>query len=374
MIPLTEIVYGEANISHRIGSHKGSGIVVLNLSQKCPLRCVYCYSSSTIEGGELKEDDIEILVRNISELSPRLVILSGGEPLLYKHIEELLTQLGRYGIRMVVSSNGMFLNENIISIVKKYNIDYVGISLDIPSREDSKIRQGSSFNRIVDAIKLLRNSDIDTGIRMTLTWANIYTIEEMLRFCKRHNVGRLCIYHLVPSGRGLDIYKILKPDPEIETLALIHLIKILKHYKNIDVLTVTEPSDYILASIIASSNKNDLDSRISRYYRRSRCNAGKSILSIYPDLSVYPCQFDNRNRIGSLREASLREISTRYQEQSSCRGCKLWELCRGCRLRIENDGVDHDCTVRTFYRLAKAGRVHIEDWKVRYLEENFSEC
>jgi len=369
VIPLTEIAYGKANISHRIGSQGGRGIVVINVSQKCPLKCVYCYSSSSREGTELEEDMIDKVVHEIASISPRLVIVSGGEPLLYRNIDYLLYKLSINNIRTVISSNGLFIDENTVKMLREYNIDYVGISLDIPSGADSKIRVGSSFEKIREALIQLRKSDVDVGIRMTLTWANLYVLEDMLRFCHRYDIHRLCIYHLAPSGRGSEVYRLLKPSTEIEALALAYLIKILRTYRDIDVLTVTEPSDYISAALLSSFCKRELEEKIERFSRRSKCNAGRSIVSIYPDLSVYPCQFDNRNKIGSLRTEPLRKIMERRLEQDCCRGCRLWELCRGCRLRLGEDNIDEDCTLRALYKLARVGRLRIEDWKVRFLED-----
>ncbi|NPB00257.1 MAG: radical SAM protein [Crenarchaeota archaeon] len=370
MIPLTEIAFGEVKISHRIGEKGKRGIIVLNISQKCPLKCIYCYSSSTIGGKELDKEGINIIVREIEKISPRLVIISGGEPLLYSHIDYLLQELSKRRVRIVISSNGMFINNENIKLLKNYNIDYVGVSLDIPSQEDSKIRIGSSFYKIVETIRILTHNSIETGIRMTLTWTSMYTIENMLKLCRKYDVHRLCIYHLVPSGRGLETYKKLKPPPEVETIFLIHLLKILREYRNIDVLTVTEPSDYIVISLLSSRSKKELEEKIERFSKRSRCNAGKSILSIYPDLSVYPCQFDNKNKLGDLRERSLTDLI--HEEYEYCRGCKLWEYCRGCRLRLR-DNIDEDCTLMALYRLVRTERVIVEDWKKRFLKETFED-
>ncbi len=370
MVPLTEIAFGEVKVSHRIGASGKRGIVVLNVSQKCPLKCVYCYSSSTISGSELDREDINIVAREIEKINPRLVIVSGGEPLLYSNIEYMLQELSRRDIRIVISSNGMFINEEKIKLLKNYNIDYVGISLDIPSQDDSKIRVGSCFNKIVETIRMLTKNGIETGVRMTLTWANMFTIENMLKLCEKYGVHRLCIYHLVPSGRGVETYRKLKPSPEMETLLLTYLLKLAREYKNIDILTVTEPSDHIVVSLLSSNSKREFEDKLEKFSRRSRCNAGKSLISIYPDLSVYPCQFDNERKLGNLREKSLTELM--YIEQDNyCRGCRLWEYCRGCRLRIKNN-IDKDCTLTALYRLAKSGRIVLPDWKIKILEEIFS--
>ncbi|NPA70292.1 MAG: radical SAM protein, partial [Crenarchaeota archaeon] len=101
MIPLTEIVLGEVKISHRIGEPGRRGIIVLNVSQKCPLKCIYCYSSSTMRGDELNEEGIKIIVREIENVRPRLVIVSGGEPLLYTYIRQLLQELASRKVRIV---------------------------------------------------------------------------------------------------------------------------------------------------------------------------------------------------------------------------------------------------------------------------------
>ncbi len=371
MIPISEIVNGEVTISRSIGTRHGKGIVVLNISQKCALRCVYCYSSSTITGLEMSLENVSKVIKEISKINPRLVILSGGEPLLYPTIEYVFQMLNDNNIKFVISSSGMFISDRHVDMLKKYDVDYIGISLDIPSRYDSKIRVGSNFDKIVESIRMLVNNKINVGIRMTLTWTSMYTIEDMFKLCSKYGIHRLCIYHLAPSGRGVDTYSKLKPSREIETLFLNYLMKLVKYYKNIDVLTVTEPSDFLTIALLSSNSKREFEDTIGRFYRRCRCSAGRSIISIYPDCTVYPCQFNNSKSLGNLIYESIEDILSKRYEHSYCTRCRLYEYCRGCSIRVV-ERFDKDCTLYGLYTLAVSARLNIDDWKIKLLEEIFS--
>ncbi len=372
MIPLTEIVLERSNVSSRIGTRGRKGVVVLNISQKCELRCIYCYANSNTQGKYLGKDNISKVVENISRIDPRLVIVSGGEPLAYPYIEDLLNELYSENVRIILSSNGLLINDKVVNMLKKYDIEYVGISLDIPATEDSKIRKGSDYYKILTNIRTILSKGIEVGIRTTLTKANIYTIEEMLKLCKKNNIRRYCIYHLAPSGKAIDVvYRRLKPDKRIEARLVGYLVKICREYSNVDILLVTEPSDMITISLLSSHSREEFYEKLERYHRRTKCNAGRNIVSIYPDLSVYPCQFNNLEKIGNLENDELLKIVERYNKDRICKGCRLYKYCEGCMIRTYGN-VDVDCTFRGLLENVYSGSIHLESWKENILKETLS--
>jgi 7-carboxy-7-deazaguanine synthase len=70
----------------------------------CDLRCTWCDSAHAFYGGsELSVD--EVLAR-VGQLSPRLVLLTGGEPLLQRDLPELAGRLLARGYEVMCETGG----------------------------------------------------------------------------------------------------------------------------------------------------------------------------------------------------------------------------------------------------------------------------
>ncbi|MFQ5585670.1 MAG: radical SAM/SPASM domain-containing protein [Thermodesulfobacteriota bacterium] len=114
-------------------SLKRGGLLSLELefTKKCNLRCVYCYS----EAGESVKDELtpkEIMgvIDQAAELGARkIILLGGGEPLLYDRLHDIVDYIFHKGIEQTVFTNGFLLDSNVarflferdVSVVLKHN-------------------------------------------------------------------------------------------------------------------------------------------------------------------------------------------------------------------------------------------------------------
>lgn len=83
--------------------------VVINPSWKCQLKCPYCWLPHTKVNREAEEHKwrewAEALVRELPGGST--VDISGGEPLLYPGVVDLVSYLGNHGIYWAITTNAM---------------------------------------------------------------------------------------------------------------------------------------------------------------------------------------------------------------------------------------------------------------------------
>ena len=70
----------------------------------CNLRCRWCDTAYAYEGGELRS--VEDLLAAASSHSPRLVLVTGGEPLLQEGALPLLAGLADDGFEVLLETNG----------------------------------------------------------------------------------------------------------------------------------------------------------------------------------------------------------------------------------------------------------------------------
>ena len=186
--------------------------VVIKTSQDCNLRCKYCYA----EGGKQKES---IHVRTVLTLFDQLVVnnnsdidcvFHGGEPLLcIDLIEEIIQNIKSkyYGprIKFKIQTNGTLINNKVIQLIKKYNID-IGISIDGYKSLNDYTRVfgdgSSSYPKVIEGMQQLFDNNILFGILCLITKHNVNHITDILEWCKDMGLDRIGFSTFTPLGYG----------------------------------------------------------------------------------------------------------------------------------------------------------------------------
>jgi 7-carboxy-7-deazaguanine synthase len=70
----------------------------------CDLRCTYCDSAFAFHGG--KDMSVEEVVAEVGRLPARLVLLTGGEPMLQRELPALAAALLERGYRVMIETSG----------------------------------------------------------------------------------------------------------------------------------------------------------------------------------------------------------------------------------------------------------------------------
>ena len=87
--------------------------ITIEITQKCPNRCIYC---SSLSGPDKSEGlDYATVCRVINEaksLGVKRINLSGGEPFLHPNIVEIIDQIYSIGLKAYIYSSGVFFAEN----------------------------------------------------------------------------------------------------------------------------------------------------------------------------------------------------------------------------------------------------------------------
>lgn len=105
--------------------------VELETSYACNLRCTYCYASAGDKrDNEMSPSDISRVLAEARALGARrVVLLGGGEPLLYERFRSLVDEIAGLGMAVEVFTNGTlidaetarFLYEREVAVVVKRN-------------------------------------------------------------------------------------------------------------------------------------------------------------------------------------------------------------------------------------------------------------
>lgn len=125
------------SVQQSYGYMKGPVNLMLDVTQRCNLKCMHCYNDSNAHfNGDLSDEWMMEIANQITELKPSLVCFCGGEPTirlpLILNMARLLTS---YGIIVNMVSNGLLLNEANTHKLYESGISSIQISLDSYNRE-----------------------------------------------------------------------------------------------------------------------------------------------------------------------------------------------------------------------------------------------
>lgn len=359
MVNLTRLLCGTAQPADHLRYGQGSGapasaatrkpIVVWNITRRCNLHCLHCYSDSEPREypGELTWDEIKKVIDDLAAFEVPGVLLSGGEPTTHPRFLAIASYARRRGLRLTLSTNGTRINRAMAEYLRHLGFAYVGISLDgIGDVHDRFRGRVGAFDMTLEGIRNCRAAGQKVGLRLTLTPHTVETLPEILNLIEVEGIDRVCFYHLVYSGRGSELAT-LTPEQTRSALDLI-MDRVRQWHESgqsREVLTVDQPADGAYLWMKLTEKK---DPRAAEALRLLKWNGGGShgsgigISNIDSTGHVHPDQFWQTHSLGSVREkpfskiwqdskdsllAGLRE--RRSKLEGRCGRCRFQDICGG---------------------------------------------
>jgi len=180
-------------------------VVVWNLTRSCTLSCVHCYNSSGAKSypGELSTKEAFSVIDSLSDFKVPAIIFSGGDPLTRPDIFSLIEYARSKGIRAVLSTNGVAIDERTAMRIKDSGVSYVGISIDGSRKVNDTLRgMDGSFEKALTGLRHCVKLGLMTGLRFTMSKKNISELPFIFDLIESEGVQRGYFAHLVYSGRG----------------------------------------------------------------------------------------------------------------------------------------------------------------------------
>ncbi|MBW2494128.1 MAG: radical SAM protein [Deltaproteobacteria bacterium] len=322
-------------------------VVIWNVCMHCNMHCPHCYAAAVAEPSptDLSHEEGIDLLDQLADAGVRVVIFSGGEPLLRADVFELIAHAKRRGISPQLSTNGVLIDEDVAKRLADAGIAYVGVSIDgIESFNDAYRGLNGGFDAALRGLDNAKVAGMNTGLRMTLSKRNFDQLEAMIDVARNARVNRFYVSHLVYSGRG---YQVAHEDlnREQQRAALDWLFEkaeaLLDPDSDFKIVTGSNDSDGVyLLHWIRARHGEAAGARVRELLRKRGGNsAGERILNIDSRGRVHPDQFWRAAVLGDIREQSfasilshpLRDQLRRRLEYLTgrCGSCSERELCRG---------------------------------------------
>ena len=297
--------------------------VHLNLTNKCNLKCIYCYATErTNAPNVLGFNDYIKIVDSINNLAKNVeIVLTGGEPLLASYALALAEYAKKKGNKLHLLSNGILMNDDNVNGISK-TFDLIKISLDGDTPEIHEFHRGKgSFIKTMRAIDLLVQNKAPLKIAMTVTRKNISNIQSMT-----NRFGSLLTFApLFKAGRAKENKRLSITGTE--------------YYRALSSMKGVNPLDCLCDSLKRAENEPIM-----------KCAIGDAEISISDTGDVYPCHMLHLPQFlaGNIKEQSLESIYQNSDVLKMCRNLSVPNLkgCKVCSIRYICGGT---CRARAFY-------------------------
>ncbi len=331
-------------------------VVVWNVTQRCNLKCVHCYSRSEDKkySNELSTDEGIQLLDDLAGFGSPVVLFSGGEPLIRPDILKLIQHATVSGMRAVLSTNGTLIDETMATKLKDIGLSYVGISLDgLQKVHDSFRGVDGTFERVLRAINNCKAAGLKVGLRFTINKRNFQEIDGIFDLVDKLQIPRICFYHLVYAGRGADLMN--EDLDHKQTRKVVDLIidrTMALHGKGmaVEVLTVDNHADgpYIYLRLL-KENPDRARQVLELLQMNEGNSSGRGIGCVSWDGTVHADQFWRHHSFGNIRDRPFSKIWTNPNDEllqklkqkknfvrGRCASCNWLDICGGnFRVRAE---------------------------------------
>jgi AdoMet-dependent heme synthase len=314
--------------------------VVWEITRNCNLRCIHCYASSVESSqSELTTAEGKRLLDQIVAIDGfRMIVITGGEPLVRKDIFELMEHAGKLGFRIVFSTNGTLLTPQIARDLVKLGVVNFSVSVDgaQPESHEKIRRQPGCFNSTIAGIKAARDTGICTQINFTAMKQNLAELPAVMDLADQLEVDIFMIFQSIPPVQERGAVE-LGAD---EQMQLLQTVRERQRKSKYLIMPVCSPEYWPL--ITGQYEKPQALSGLQKS-AFSGCGAGRGFCYIRFDGDVWPCNFIPV-AAGNVRQTSLNEIWVKSpllnefrinprKLEGECGNCVNKSICGGCRGR-----------------------------------------
>lgn len=306
-------------------------IVSWNTTNACNMYCEHCYRDAGCKAeDELSTKEAKTMLEQIARAGFKIMIFSGGEPLMRPDIVELVAYAKSLGLRPVFGTNGTLITVELAQKLKEAGTMGMGISLDSMDKEKhNRFRHyEGAWEQAVQGMRNCREAGLPFQIHTTVMDWNSPELEALTDFAVEEGAVAHHIFFLVPTGRAVSIEEESLRAEEYEEV----LTRIMRKQQTVDI----ELKPTCAPQFTRIAKQMGIETRFSR-----GCLAGTSYCIISPKGQVQPCAYLNIP-LGDVRETPFDEIwrtNTVLNElrtldyKGGCGDCGYKKICGGCRAR-----------------------------------------
>ena len=298
--------------------------VKIELTNKCSRNCKHCSSSATRDNRNLKELDFDYVSKIIREaklMGVETIVFTGGEPLKYDRIHELVKLTTILGMKSTIYS---FTYRNDQTLKQYRTLIENGLNKIIYSLADtlSNEKELSTYEREEFFDKVFEGSNATLGFHYAVSKDSIDRLNEVVNktiqtFNNKKYFDKISLLRFVPHGKGTN-------DMDLTREELLSIKDLYLNSSNQYRIRLGSPWN-----ILGIEN--------------NPCIIANEIMIIGFDGIAYPCDsikyFTELGISGNIKENTLSEIYEsdyftnlrKLNASNSCSSCNQYSICKsGC--------------------------------------------
>lgn len=286
----------------------------IEVTHRCPCDCRHCFVARD-SGEELSTDEMADLLRQLAAEGAMELGFTGGEVFLREDFPQILELARRGHFTIEILTTGVLIGPAEVALLRRLKMKGVEMSLlgAVPETHEGIMRFPGAFERLLRAVRLLREADIPVTLKTTVLRPNWKELPAMARLAQELGAGfRASVNVLARSDHegssqelGLTEEEVARCDPKL-----------------IGARFLSDEPEKGGAILV--------------------CGAGKSTVGVSPQGDIFPCIL-LRHRVGNIREKSLKRIwhdepdpflvawrSARPEDMADCYACAVRPFCNRC--------------------------------------------
>jgi len=179
--------------------------VLLELTYRCNLDCVFCYNDLSLEGRQLADADYFRLLEDLAAMQVLHLVLSGGEPLASPSFWAVGERARELGFVIRIKSNGHSVTPEVARRLRQ-EVDPFLVEMSLhgarAATHDRQTRRPGSFARLMAHLEAMRAAGLRLKLNCTLTRWNEEEIEEMMALADARGVQLMFDPVVTPRDDG----------------------------------------------------------------------------------------------------------------------------------------------------------------------------
>ena len=265
-------------------------IVYLELTRACNLKCIHCLNNSGIkQKDELTKEDLLKLIKNFSSHGVQEIRFTGGEPLLFNGIYDLIRFATEEGICTSLGTNGTLVTKEVAKKLKESGLKKVVVSIDGNKKTHDKIRGKKNYQKAMNGLKYLKQNDINVRVNSVIMKSNM---DDVIKLAKKMSRKKITIFirRFISSGRGKELENNMLNKKDYD------------YVRNKLQKELTKKT-YVNGHYLR--NDEGVNSRIKLPFEIRGCKAGQRAITILPNGDVNLCGFlaaQDFPKVGNIKE------------------------------------------------------------------------
>jgi SynChlorMet cassette radical SAM/SPASM protein ScmE len=321
--------------------------VDVDITNRCNLRCKYCYhfSGPGDIGDDLSGTEWLHFFQELRDCAVMNIALAGGEPFLREDLLEIVQGIAQNRMRFTILSNGTLISDNMARFLSLTGrCDGVQISVDGSNAETHDACRGKgNFSKAMDGINCLQKHGVPVDVRVTIHRHNVRDLDGIATLLL-DDVGLSGFSTNAASYMGLCRKNMEQVGLSVEDriVAMETLLELNNKYDNRIGAQAGPLADAAMWSEMELTRRNGKD-KVSNRGHLTGCGCARDKIAVRADGVIVPCTMLSHVELGRINKDDFKEIWQNHPEMQKlrlrhkiplsdfafCQGCEYVNYCTG---------------------------------------------